>query len=169
MNHLLFPKKQRGATLLISLILLLMLTVLALAAGRTASLQQRMASNLQQQNVAFQTAESGIQAAVIQLTDEKNRPQQGTPKYLFSANDIDMAKWSTTDCSSRKENYYYCVKVEQVDCTSTSAGSGGGNGATSTGEGGTGINLIGLGTCFTITSTGRFNSALAVHQQGYIF
>jgi Tfp pilus assembly protein PilX len=54
------PNKERGMVLLVSLILLLVLTILAITAASTSSLQQRMASNAQEQNTAFQAAESGL-------------------------------------------------------------------------------------------------------------
>jgi len=166
MNILTAPKKQRGATLLISLILLLLLTILALAAAHRATLQQRMASTLQQQNLAFQAAESGIQAAILQLQDESARPQQGSPKYLASEA-INMVSWSNTpiNCDAADSKYYYCAKVEQVDCAGSISGSGG---IGSIGEGGNNINLTG-GTCYAIISTGRYQTAKAIHQQGYMF
>lgn len=52
--------QQRGAVLVISLILLLLLTILAITASSTASLQERMAGNAQEANIAFQAAESGL-------------------------------------------------------------------------------------------------------------
>lgn len=58
MNKL--PNRQRGMVLLVSLVLLLILTILAITAASTSSLQQRMASNAQEQNTAFQAAESGL-------------------------------------------------------------------------------------------------------------
>jgi len=161
-------KKQRGATLLISLVLLLVLTILALAAGRSATLQQRMAGNLQQQNLAFQAAENGIQAAILQLQDESNRPQLGTTKYLFSTNDTSLPSSWTDNCSAVSNSHYFCAEVEQVDCAAaTGGGSGSGSGASSIGVGNN-ISLTG-GTCYRITSTSHFESSTAVHQQGYMF
>lgn len=55
-------QSQRGVVLLISLVLLLLLTTIAITASNQATLQQRMAANSQQQNSAFQAAESGLQA-----------------------------------------------------------------------------------------------------------
>jgi Tfp pilus assembly protein PilX len=55
-----FPRQQRGMVLLVSLVLLLILTILAITAASTSSLQQRMANNAQEQNTAFQAAESGL-------------------------------------------------------------------------------------------------------------
>ncbi|MCY1301865.1 hypothetical protein D9M69_535320 [compost metagenome] len=54
--------QQKGMVLLVSLVLLLLLTVIAIVSASQASLQSRMASNSQQQNIAFQAAESGIRA-----------------------------------------------------------------------------------------------------------
>jgi type IV pilus assembly protein PilX len=52
---------QAGVALLVCLILLLLLTVIAITAATQSTLQERMAANSQQQNIAFQAAESGIQ------------------------------------------------------------------------------------------------------------
>ena len=55
-------QSQRGVVLLVSLLILLLLSMIAITASNQASLQQRMAANSQQQNSAFQAAESGLQA-----------------------------------------------------------------------------------------------------------
>lgn len=55
---------QRGMVLVVSLVLLLILTIVAISAASLSSTQERMAANSQQQNVAFQAAESGLQAWV---------------------------------------------------------------------------------------------------------
>lgn len=60
---------QRGAVLVISLILLLLLTILAITASNTASLQERMAGNAQEANVAFQAAESGLKNMTDAVAD----------------------------------------------------------------------------------------------------
>ena len=52
--------KQRGVVLLVSLLLLLMLTLIAITAANQSSLQLRISSNSQEQNSAFQAAESGL-------------------------------------------------------------------------------------------------------------
>lgn len=53
--------QQQGMVLLISLMLLLMLTIIAITAATQSNLQLRISSNSQQQNIAFQAAESGLQ------------------------------------------------------------------------------------------------------------
>ena len=54
-------QSQRGMVLLISLVMLLLLTIIAITAANQSNLQVRMAANSQQQNNAFQAAESGLQ------------------------------------------------------------------------------------------------------------
>lgn len=52
---------QQGIVLLVSLVLLLMLTITAITAASQSNLQLRISSNSQQQAIAFQAAESGLQ------------------------------------------------------------------------------------------------------------
>ena len=53
-------KKQQGAALIVCLVVLLIITILAASGITSASLQQKMAANIQQQNETFQATESGI-------------------------------------------------------------------------------------------------------------
>lgn len=54
------PTKQRGAALLISLVMLLAMTILAVTAARQVTLQERMAGNLRERSIAFEAAEAGL-------------------------------------------------------------------------------------------------------------
>lgn len=56
--------QQSGAALIVSLILLMVLTVLAISTMRTASLELLMAGNAQYRESAFRLAQSGIDAVV---------------------------------------------------------------------------------------------------------
>jgi type IV pilus assembly protein PilX len=56
MNH----RSERGAALIVSLIFLLVLTLLGVGAMRTTNMQERMAGNLRDSNLAFQAAESAL-------------------------------------------------------------------------------------------------------------
>ncbi|MGL6160039.1 pilus assembly PilX family protein [Microbulbifer sp.] len=53
---------QRGATLLVGLIMLLLMTVIGLAAMRGSGMQELMAGNMRDRNQAFQAAEAGLRA-----------------------------------------------------------------------------------------------------------
>lgn len=57
-------RHQSGAALVISLVLLMVLTVLAISTLRTSSLELLMAGNAQYRENAFQLAQTGIEAAL---------------------------------------------------------------------------------------------------------
>lgn len=53
-------KNQSGAVLIVGLVLLLILTIIGLASIRGSDLQERMAGNMRDRNVAFQSAEAAL-------------------------------------------------------------------------------------------------------------
>lgn len=59
---------QRGMALAVALILLIVITLLGLAAIRGTTTQQRMTANFYDREVAFQNAEAGLRAAAAALT-----------------------------------------------------------------------------------------------------
>ena len=58
---------QAGVVLVISLIILLLLTIIGLSATQTTALEEKMAGNLRDKNLAFQAAESALRAAELSL------------------------------------------------------------------------------------------------------
>lgn len=62
---------QRGATLIIALIMLLLLTIIGLSSMRGTSLQESMAGNMRDSNLALQAAEAGLRKGE-DLVDGKN-------------------------------------------------------------------------------------------------
>lgn len=54
---------QSGAVLVVSMLLLLVLTILAVGASQTTRLQERMAWNARDVDLAFQASEAGLRAA----------------------------------------------------------------------------------------------------------
>lgn len=62
-NTVLRHPAQRGFVLIVALVLLLILTILGLAAAQSTSLQERMAGNSRNRDMAFQAAEAGLRAA----------------------------------------------------------------------------------------------------------
>lgn len=61
------PRRQRGAALMIALILLIVITLVGLAAIGTTLLQNKMASNQYDREIAFQAAEAGLRVAAATL------------------------------------------------------------------------------------------------------
>jgi type IV pilus assembly protein PilX len=108
---------QSGAVLAIGLILLFVLTLLGLAGAQVTSLEEKMAGNLRQRNLAFQRAESALLNAerFIESNDPAFNPLKpiGGP---FQASDCsgglcpltNPPKWSVAgfDWASNKTHSY---------------------------------------------------------------
>lgn len=85
--------RQRGAALIIGLLMLLVLTVLAISGMNTTSLNLIMAGNSQYSQNAFQAAESGIERAIAgnnfnpdpSIAPETQTNVQVTPIDSFTA------------------------------------------------------------------------------------
>lgn len=58
-----YPTAQRGATLLIGVIFLIVLMLLGISAATISTLDERMARNLRDKNIAFQAAEAALSDA----------------------------------------------------------------------------------------------------------
>ncbi len=66
--------RQKGAVLIVSLLMLLVMTVLGLAAMQMTRFEERMAGNSRDINVAFQGAEAGLRDAEERLRLLSARP-----------------------------------------------------------------------------------------------
>lgn len=60
------PRKQKGAALVVGLVLLVVVTVLAISGMNTATTELAMARNKQNYENAFQAAETGLEQAIAQ-------------------------------------------------------------------------------------------------------
>jgi type IV pilus assembly protein PilX len=93
------PSSQRGITLLIALIFLLVLSMLGIWGMTTNSLQERMAGNTRNRDLAFQAAEAALDYAENTLTTWRTGDFDGTDGLL--AYDITRANdaiyWRNTD------------------------------------------------------------------------
>jgi type IV pilus assembly protein PilX len=63
-------RAQRGVALVVALILLLVATLLGLAASRGTALQERMSSNSYDRSLAFQRSESALRAAEREISND---------------------------------------------------------------------------------------------------
>ncbi len=63
------PSREKGAAMVIALVMLLVLTLLATASARMTLMEERMTGNTQDRNIAFQAAEASLRAgeALAQL------------------------------------------------------------------------------------------------------
>ena len=103
------PSRQRGAALVVGLIMLVMLTLLAVSGMNSASVELVMAGNEQYRHQAFQASGTGIERALTVLasvpqtklpTDVPERTVEGTKDtYLTSSqylgDDLDLPGFSS--------------------------------------------------------------------------
>ena len=102
---------QRGAALLVSLVMLLLLTVIALAGVSDSTLQQRMAHNSRQLNKSFQAAESALrhleqqlEAGLLSLPTDPCQPLCEVPVTVLNgaAGSAPGADWSQLPVSGNE-------------------------------------------------------------------
>ncbi len=79
------PRHQSGIVLIVSFIILLLLTIIGISGMKVTGLEEKMAGNDRDQNVAFQAAEAALRAGeakVLALWDKGN----GSINKTFCAN-----------------------------------------------------------------------------------
>ena len=95
----LFDKKQQGSVLIITLLLMLMLTLLAITQVSLNSTQTRIASNTADTQIAFQTTEGALNEATNNLFAGNYAASDFLTNtkglYLFNANQAPL--WITID------------------------------------------------------------------------
>jgi type IV pilus assembly protein PilX len=88
-------RRQHGAVLVVSLIMLLVMTLIAVSAMRTTTLEERMGGNTRNQETAFQAAEAVLRAGESNLqgyTAEPLAASEGpTNIWVLDAPDPDTA------------------------------------------------------------------------------
>lgn len=87
--------RQRGATLVVVLILLLLMTLLGLASLRSTVLEERMASNLLDRSLSFQVAEAGLREAEAAVNLNPEFPTAGCNSQGLCArpNPLAIDRW----------------------------------------------------------------------------
>jgi Tfp pilus assembly protein PilX len=80
-------KRQNGAVLMVSLLILLVLTILAITALSVATLEERMAMAFQYSDATFQGSESGIQR-VINAAKQETSIGVTNPSYVDTADQL---------------------------------------------------------------------------------
>ncbi len=65
-------RQQRGAVLIVSLIMLLVMTLLGVSSMKGSAMEEKMTRNLHDKNLAFQAAEAALRAAEQHIQDTVN-------------------------------------------------------------------------------------------------
>lgn len=105
--------KQTGSALVVALSILLVLTILGVSAMRSTSLQEKMAGNARDTDVAFQAAESAIREAeryldTISTRDDFSNTGGTGGKYLPRGNNPEAwtveGNWATAITATYNNN-----------------------------------------------------------------
>ncbi len=89
---------QRGAALIVALVMLLAMTLLGVTAVRNTTLQERMAGNLRDSNLSFQAAERALRAGEDFLESPTIPPFTGANGLLTMQDDAGLGSfWSSYD------------------------------------------------------------------------
>lgn len=134
------PHRQRGAVLIVSLILLVVMTLLGVTAMNTTSLEEKMAANSQITTRAFHTAETGLSMAFNDNAayDLSGAYAPGSSTVSGTSDTVDLSAdfkgWSPPPSGS----LYSATSFQAAHFNFTSVGSvgGGTNTVTTTLQGG---------------------------------
>jgi type IV pilus assembly protein PilX len=127
-----YPCRQRGAALIVAMILLMIMSLLTVTSMRTGIQEERMASASYDRNLAFQAAEAALRAGEAQAEnwaqgnisgaptiddslplpgtgdtcDSNNNDEQvaGSGLYSYPDRDCDKARWENEDVSWHELN-----------------------------------------------------------------
>ncbi len=81
-------KKETGVVLATSLIMLILLTLIGIAGIKNTSLEEKMASNSRDQNLAFQAAEAALRGGEVALNSFEMSDFNGTNGLYGVASDV---------------------------------------------------------------------------------
>lgn len=73
--------QQSGVVLMVSLVMLLMLSIIGVSGSQVTTLEEKMAGNSRDKNIAFQSAESALKAGELVIENQTN-------KAVFTTNPV---------------------------------------------------------------------------------
>jgi type IV pilus assembly protein PilX len=97
------PSAQRGVTLIITLVMLVVVTLIAMSSLRSTTLNERMAGNSRDRQRAFQAAEAAVRVCLAQLennnylgTKSTSAAAGATPLWEVATNWTDTTSTAVT-------------------------------------------------------------------------
>lgn len=89
-------RRQHGAVMVVSLVILLIVTMIAVSSMQGTVLEEKMAGNSRDRNLAFQTAESGIREAELFVDNIVSLGAFDGTGGLFGRTDVEPDFWDPT-------------------------------------------------------------------------
>lgn len=95
MNHRQLPRgRESGAALIVALIFLLLMTLISTSSMRTSTMQERMAGNLRDWNIGFQSAEATLRTAEEYLLNEDDLPEFNDSQGFYQIDSASSPDWT---------------------------------------------------------------------------
>jgi len=129
-NYSSHPRRQRGAVLVVSLVILLIVTMLAVGSMQNTILEEKMAGNSSDRNLAFQSTESAVREAEVFIESISSLGDFSRSAGLYGRTDGEPAfdeasTWDNasnhvvadTDFGSYEPPRYYIKHFTTVDGT----------------------------------------------------
>lgn len=102
---------QRGAVLVVGLLLLMVLTLIGVASMQSTTLQERMAANMREQEQAFQSAEAALRSGENFLRTQPILPAFTGNAGLYPQPDPAAPRWNLTTTWGVDNSRSYTGKV----------------------------------------------------------
>jgi type IV pilus assembly protein PilX len=110
---------QTGAVLAISLIILLLLTIIGITASQVTGLEEKMAGNLRDRNLAFQAAETALREGEKKTSSLPQCPILSASGGFYPHTDSPVIDDSSTSVWSNPGKYFGYEGESLVNITST--------------------------------------------------
>lgn len=102
-------QQERGAVLVVGLVMVLLISIIGISAIRGSNLQEAMAGNMRERNLAFQASESALRIGEESISDTKTRPVINNSAGLYN----DTYKTPTTSILTfTADNWIDATKVK---------------------------------------------------------
>jgi type IV pilus assembly protein PilX len=103
---------EKGSALIVSLIMLLLITLVAVAGMQTTIMQERMSANLYDRDLAFQAAEAALREGEA-LVSNGARPAIGD-SHVYFINDADRPEWGGGNSTTNNSALEYSGTLDGV-------------------------------------------------------
>lgn len=118
-------RTEHGAALVMALVILMILTILGVAALNTASFEERMAGNIQESMQAFEAAESGLNSALnAPGTFVLDTPTSNT--YTYGSNKADVTNSFREFSPPKRGLGYSATSFDAANFNQQATGTAGG-------------------------------------------
>lgn len=78
------PRREAGAVLVVGLVMVLLISIIGVSAIRGSNLQESMAGNIRERNLAFQASESALRIGEGMVSDQVSRPLMTDSQGLYN-------------------------------------------------------------------------------------